>query len=893
MLEYASILEPDPQRATSLPAALVEHGLVDVRLFDASQRADVVLVPPIPRAVLSRPSEAGAASVSTSEQGLLSLLTVTLLGGEFPATLESALAQVAHCFGVRDCVLVGHPIRTPDPLLVRAVHASMHAGTTAITGGGMPDGLISDDPALSVLAAPAGAARDEPCALCLVADGVRRFSDVELDALRGVAQRVGLELAWTSAHARAVAELTRWRDSAFLHPRLGVLTRSALEQAFSSLPKVEHTLVMFDFVALKTVNERYGHEVGDAVLAHLADVLRSELGAQDIIGRFGGDELALVLRGSRLALGFERVKSLVSEVERRPFLHAEIEIPMLVKAGVTPIAADERGCDRAFRRAMAALAIAGRDRQRIAVRENTASALGMADTVGADTSAMGALRSGTTLGGMYRVLHEISSGAMGTVYRGEDLGLSRPVAIKVLRSDLAMNQRLVSQFRSEAATLASVRHRNLVQVYSIGSEGADVYFVMELVEGMPISEVIVALRRDGMDVDLEVVEEVVVEVADALDAIHAVGIIHRDVKPANILLDRVHDRAVLVDVGIARRQDDARDAAGTPGFAAPESFLEQKETAATDVYGLAATAYAMLTGEPPYGGDDVSDIVRNQLETRAAPPSQARPELSPAVDEVLFRALSADVSLRYASASAFAIALGRALSRSQGSGVVGLRRGRRANHDRSTFALVQPTGSPGEVRAPEQAAFAARGVVFRIAQSYVTEQLAGGDETTANASDERTRRVLSRTALPLGWEPLDDLSALFAALAAIGREAEKHVTAIGRSVVSATFARFLGADPRTLGPKALFRGAQSCWSRYFQWGQLAVADRGGNGITATLDARVATRFLLAFLSGFFARVAELGGARGVRVVAEGYGENGLESGARFDISWQQVNKEST
>src|SRR5262249_23073135 len=180
------------------------------------------------------------------------------------------------------------------------------------------------------------------------------------------------------------------------------------------------------------------------------------------------------------------------------------------------------------------------------VRVVAADDRGDAD-LGADT---GQLSVGTIVGGTYRVVHELSRGAMGVVYRGEDLGLGRQVAIKVLRSDLGSDRDLVDRFRAEAGILASLHHKNLVQVYALGEHAGAVYFVMELVEGQPLSEVLRATLERREWFPTEAVAQIAFEIGDALDAMHALGLIHRDVKPANILLDRERDRAVLVDVGV-------------------------------------------------------------------------------------------------------------------------------------------------------------------------------------------------------------------------------------------------------------------------------------------------------------------------------------------------------
>jgi serine/threonine-protein kinase len=235
------------------------------------------------------------------------------------------------------------------------------------------------------------------------------------------------------------------------------------------------------------------------------------------------------------------------------------------------------------------------------------------------------------------------------------------VALKTLRPDLARDRGFVERFRAEAATLASLHHENLVQVYTFGIDGEDVYFVMELVEGEPLDDRIMLAREQRRHIPLDDVERLIWQIADALDAMHRAGILHRDVKPANILLDRERERAVLLDVGISKRKDAEHDPAGTPGFTPPECFVGTEEGPATDVYGLGALAYVLLTSAVPFGEDRVEQILRRQRMSAPRPASLVRPGLPSSVDEVLRRALEPDIHKRFQSATDLARALADAL----------------------------------------------------------------------------------------------------------------------------------------------------------------------------------------------------------------------------------------
>jgi serine/threonine-protein kinase len=553
--------------------------------------------------------------------------------------------------------------------------------------------------------------------VALVDEQARIFPLDAVDHLRSTTQRLHTELAWRSVHERIAADRDRLRESSMLDPMLaGVWTRAALDQTLAGEVSAATrrgepmSFAVVDLRGLRHLNERYGHVVGDDALRHVASLVRSTVRTQDVVARYAGDTLALVLAGTPLEQGKRAVERIQEAVSVTPLIHGEELIPLQVVAGLAPLlGADDTG-DAALSRAMAALKQAKRRREPIGLAEGT-------DAVEAGLPATQGLEAGTTLGGMYQILHEISRGAMGVVYRAEDLGLGRPVALKTLRPDLARDRNFVERFRAEASTLAALRHENLVQVYAFGADGEDVYFVMELVEGEPLEDRVEMARHEGKMMTFDEVTHVIAQIADALDAMHRAGILHRDVKPANILLDRVRSRAVLVDVGIAKKRGSPTDPAGTPGFTAPESFTGAAEGAQADVYGLAATAYTLLSTEVPFRGANVEEILRSQMHTGPLPASSIRAGIPAQVDAVLQKSLDPDPARRHARATEFAGALAAAL--------------------REGAAATAPTPTPPPV--PADAASAARRVRratgSAMVEVAVPEPLADGSTAVVEVPD--------------------------------------------------------------------------------------------------------------------------------------------------------------
>jgi hypothetical protein len=424
--------------------------------------------------------------------------------------------------------------------------------------------------------------------------------------------------------------------------------------------------------------------------------------------------------------------------------------------------------------------------------------------------------------------------------------------------------------------LAALRHPNLVQVFALGAEQDDVYFVMELVEGEPLSDVITRNAAGHTPIELEFIGRIVEEVGDALESIHALGIVHRDVKPANVLLDPSADRSVLVDVGVARRREEEIDAAGTPGYAAPECFLDQAETPASDVYGLAATAYAMLTGRAPYEGGELLDLIARQMNQEPPRPSRLRPGLPPAVDAVLAKALAARPADRFASAPAFAVALSRALARAP----VARPAPAPAAPPGPPLLTVRPSAfepdpqAPGTARGPRRPT--CRGAFLRVAGRLLERE--PGMATVLRQPIAAAQLAAALAVSPTAWQPIDELVALLRLPTIVEGDPAGLAARVGRATVSATLARFFGADPATLGPAALLKAAEIYWARYHAWGTLAVVDVRG-GVRATVATSPGT-LICDLVGGSLTRIAELAGASDVTLV-----HHHGDAACAFDVGW--------
>ena len=204
---------------------------------------------------------------------------------------------------------------------------------------------------------------------------------------------------------------------------------------------------------------------------------------------------------------------------------------------------------------------------------------------------------GAVLGERYRLLERIDEGGAGEVWRARDERLQRDVAVKILGE--AADEAFRARFTDEARRAAVVAHPNVVTVFDEGQDGPDAYMVMEYVRGRTLRDLV---EERGALGTVEAAR-IVAQVADALDAAHAAGVIHCDVKPANVILDE-RGIAKLTDFGIARaaRGPAEHELIATPRYIAPERIEGKAPTSASDVYGLGLVAYELIAGRPPFDG---------------------------------------------------------------------------------------------------------------------------------------------------------------------------------------------------------------------------------------------------------------------------------------------------
>ncbi|HEV8453414.1 MAG TPA: protein kinase, partial [Gemmatimonadales bacterium] len=336
------------------------------------------------------------------------------------------------------------------------------------------------------------------------------------------------------------------------------------------------------------------------------------------------------------------------------------------------------------------------------------------------------------LGAAYTIEGEIGRGGMGVVYRARDERLQRRVAIKVLPPELAFQQDIRERFTREAQTAARLSHPHIVPIHSVGEGGGLVYFVMGYVDGESVAA---RIRRRGQ-LPVEEARRIMKETADALSAAHSLSVIHRDIKPDNILLEGTRGRVMVTDFGIAKALSSSGAtltgigvAIGTPAFMSPEQAAGERDIdGRSDLYSLGIVTYQMLTGQLPFNAPSVAGILMKQI-TEAAPDlRRRRPDIPEDLALAVARCLEKDPQNRWPTADAL----------------------RRALESRTTTGY-EPTGAPrgGGVGASARAG----GQRFGRDERPLRGVLANDKGSSDDRSPRDAGRVARVPAVPLSRRP--------------------------------------------------------------------------------------------------------------------------------------------